>query len=104
MYFVEFYTPKPTTDLEEFRKFNLDAFQKWQTEQPSDRPTLAIARTWRLGGPHYIVVWEIDSAARIDEWTQIRKADAAADKRINDWMQMVDCDCGLYEDMGQEQL
>jgi hypothetical protein len=49
-------------------------------------------------------VWEIDSAARLDEWTAIRKADAAADKRINDWMQMVDCDCGLYEDMGQEQL
>lgn len=104
MYYVEFYTPKPGVDIQKFRELNLEAFKKWQEEQPGDRPKLAIARTWRLGGPQYICVWEIDSAARLDEWAEVRRNDPVADTRVNEWAQMVDCQCGLYEDFGQEQL
>jgi hypothetical protein len=104
MYYVEFYSPKPGVDHETFRETVLRTDAYWAGANPQDRPKLAIARTWRLGGPRYIVVWEIDSAARIDEWTEQRRADPEARQAIEDWLAVVDCDAGLYEDFGLEQL
>ena len=104
MYYVEFYSRKPGVDPERFRETVKRTDAYWAAANPQDRPVLAIGRTWRLGGPHYIVVWEIDSAARIDEWTEQRRADPDARKAIEDWLEVVDCDAGLYEDIGLEQL
>ena len=104
MYYVEFYSRKPGVDPERFRETVKRTDAYWAEANPQDRPVLAIGRTWRLGGPHYIVVWEIDSAARIDEWTEQRLADPDARQAIEDWLEVVDCDAGLYEDIGLEQL
>jgi hypothetical protein len=104
MYYVEFYSRKAGVDPERFRETITRTDAYWAAANPQDRPRLAIGRTWRLGGPHYIVVWEIDSAARIDEWNEQRRSDPAARKAIEDWLEVVDCDAGLYEDIGLEQL
>jgi hypothetical protein len=104
MYYVEFYSRKPDADVEVFRETVRRTDALWASQNPQDRPRLAIGRTWRLGGPHYIVVWEIDSAARIDEWTEQRRSDPEAAALIEEWLQVVDCDAGLYEDIGLEQL
>ena len=64
---------------------------------------LAVGRTWRLGGPHYIVVWEIESAARIDEWMDQRRSDPEAARLIDEWFGVVDCNAGVYEHIGPEQ-
>jgi hypothetical protein len=93
MYYVEFYSRKPRVSPEQFRDTVKRTDAWWAANNPEDRPVLAIGRTWRLGGPHYIVVWEIDSAARIDEWNE---------RAIEDWLEVVDCDAGLYEDLGLE--
>ena len=104
MYYVEFYSRKPGVSPQEFHETVKRTDAYWATANPKDRPVLAIGRTWRLGGPHYIVVWEIDSAARIDEWTQQRETDREARQAIEDWLEVVDCDAGLYENIGYEQL
>jgi hypothetical protein len=104
MYYVEFYSRKPDVDAETFREVVLRTHEYWASANPQDCPKLAIGRTWRLGGPQYIVVWEIDSAARLDEWTEQRKSDPEARQAIEEWLTVVDCDAGLYEDIGQEQL
>ena len=104
MYYVEFDSRKPGVDPEHFRETVKRTDAYWASANPQDRPVLAIGRTWRLGGPHYIVVWKIDSATRIDEWTQQRSEDPEARKAIEDWLEVVDCDAGLYEDIGLEQL
>jgi hypothetical protein len=104
VYYVEFYSRKPGVDPKRFLETvkRTDAF--WAAANPQDRPVLAIGRTWRLGGPQYIVVWQIDSAARIDEWTEQRRSDPEARQAIEDWLEVVDCDAGLYEDLGLEML
>jgi hypothetical protein len=104
MYYVEFYSRKPGVSPEQFRDTVKRTDAWWAANNPEDRPVLAIGRTWRLGGPHYIVVWEIDSAARIDEWNERRRRDPEARRAIEDWLEVVDCDAGLYEDLGLEQL
>ena len=104
MYYVEFYTRKPHVSPEEFHATVLRTDKYWAEANPKDRPVLAIGRTWRLGGPHYIVVWEIPAASRIDEWTEQRASDPVARQALDDWLAVVDCDAGLYEDLGKEQL
>lgn len=104
MYYVEFYSRKPHVDPELFRETVNRTDALWALGNPQDRPKLAIGRTWRLGGPHYIVVWEIDSATRIDEWTEQRRNDPEAARLIDEWLTVVDCDAGVYEDIGLEQL
>ena len=104
MYYVEFYSRKPDVDPKKFRETIKRTDAYWAAASPQDRPKLVIGRTWRLGGPHYIVVWEIDSAARIDEWSEQRMKDPEARQAIEDWLEVVDCDAGLYEDIGLEQL
>ena len=104
MYYVEFYSRKQHVTPEEFRQTVLRTDAYWAESNPKDRPVLAIGRTWRLGGPRYIKVWEIPDAARIDEWTEQRLSDPAARQAIEDWLAVVDCDAGLYEDLGNEQL
>jgi hypothetical protein len=104
MYYVEFYSRKPHVDPDLFRETVKRTDELWAAGNPQDRPKLAIGRTWRLGGPHYIVVWEIDSAARIDEWTEQRRNDPEAARLIEEWLTVVDCDAGVYEDIGLEQL
>jgi len=104
MYYVEFYLRKPGVDAERFRQTITRTDAYWAAANPQDRPRLAIGRTWRLGEPHYIVVWEIDSAARIDEWNEQLRSDPVARQALEDWLEVVDCDAGLYEDIGLEQL
>jgi hypothetical protein len=104
VYYVEFYSRKPSVDPKVFQETVKRTDAYWASANPQDRPVLAIGRTWRLGGPHYIVVWEIDSAARIDEWTEQRRSDPEAARAIDEWLSVVDCDAGLYEDIGLEQL
>jgi hypothetical protein len=104
MYYVEFYSRKPQVDPERFRQTVLRTDRLWAEQNPEDRPRLKIGRTWRLGGPHYIVVWEIDGAARIDEWTARRRSDPESARLIDEWLEVVDCDAGLYEALGLEQL
>ena len=104
MYYVEFYSRKPGVSPEQFRDTVKRTDAWWAANNPEDRPVLAIGRTWRLGGPHYIVVGEIDSAARIDEWNERRRRDPEARRAIEDWLEVVECDAGLYEDLGLEQL
>jgi hypothetical protein len=104
MYYVEFYSRKAGVSAERFRETVKRTDAYWSAANPQDKPVLAIGRTWRLGGPHYIVVWQIDSAARIDEWNDQRLSDPEARKAIEDWLEVVDCDAGLYEDLGQEML
>ena len=104
MYYVEFYSRKPHVDPEVFRETIMRTDAAWAALNPQDRPKLAIGRTWRMGGPHYIVIWEIDSAARIDEWTRLRQTDPVSSELIEEWLEVVDCDAGLYEDIGLEQL
>ena len=55
MYYVEFYSRKPGVDPERFRETVKRTDAYWASANPQDRPVLAIGRTWRLGGPHYIV-------------------------------------------------
>ena len=45
-----------------------------------------------------------DGAARIDEWTAKRRSDPESARLIDEWLEVVDCDAGLYEDLGLEQL
>ena len=104
MYYVEFYSRKQHVAPEIFRETVLRTDRAWAAQNPPDRPKLAIGRTWRLGGPHYIVVWEIDSAARIEEWNEQRRPGTEAARLIDDWLAVVDCDAGLYEDIGREQF
>jgi hypothetical protein len=104
MYYVEFYSRKPGVDPETFRATVKRTDAYWASANPQDRPVLAIARTWRLGGPHYIVVWQIESAARLDEWTAQLASDPEARRHMDDWLSVVDCDAGLYEALGEEQL
>jgi type II secretory pathway component PulM len=104
MYYVEFYSRKAGVDPEHFRETVKRTDAYWASANPKDRPVLAIGRTWRLGGPHYIVVWEIPAASRIDEWTAQRLEDPEARRHIEEWLEVVDCDAGLYEDLGLEQL
>ena len=104
MYYVEVYSRKPDVDPERFRETVTRTLRLWAAQNPQDRPKLAIGRTWRLGAPDYVVVLEIDSAARIDEWTEQRKNDPDAAHLIDEWLSVVDCDAGLYEDLGLEQL
>lgn len=104
MYYVEFYRRKAGVDPDLFHETVKRTDAYWASANPQDRPRLAIGRTWRLGGPHYIVVWEIDSAARIDEWNEQRKNDPEAKRHIEEWLEVVECDAGLYEDIGFEQL
>jgi hypothetical protein len=104
MYYVEFFTRKAGVSPEHFRETVERAAGWWAANNPEDRPVLSLGRTWRLGGPHYIVVWEIDSAARIDEWNERRRSDSEARRAIEDWLEVVDCDAGLYEDLGREML
>jgi hypothetical protein len=104
MYYAEFYARKPHVSVERFREVVLRTHRLWDERNPQDRPVLAMGRTWRLGGPHYVVVWEIDGAARLDGWTEQRKNDPEAAGWIDEWLEVVDCDAGLYEDIGLEQL
>ena len=104
MYYVEFYSRKAGVSPERFRETVKRTDAWWAANNPEDRPVLAIGRTWRLGGPHYIVVWKIDGAARVDEWTQRRLEDPEARRMIEEWLEVVDCDAGLYEDLGEEML
>ncbi len=104
MYYVEFYSRKPHVHPDVFRSTIKRTDAAWAAANPKDRPKLAIGRTWRMGGPHYIVVWEIDSAERIDEWTHQRRTDPASAELIEEWLQVVGSDAGLYEDIGLEQL
>jgi hypothetical protein len=104
MYYVEFYSRKPGVTAERFHETVTRTHSWWAANNPEDRPVLAIGRTWRLGGPHYVVVWQIDSAARLDEWNERRRSDPDARQAIEDWLEVVDCDAGLYEDFGAEML
>jgi hypothetical protein len=104
MYYIEFYSRKTGVSAETFHETVKRTDAYWAENNPQDRPVLALGRTWRLGGPHYMKIWEIDSAARIDEWTEQRASDPEADRMINEWLSVVDCDAGLYEDLGSEQL
>ena len=106
MYYIEFYSRKPGVSPEKFRETVKRTDAYWAEANPQDRPKLAVGRTWRLGptGAQYIKVWEIDSAARVDEWTQQRAADEEAAGMIDEWLSVVDCDAGIYEDLGFEQL
>jgi hypothetical protein len=104
MYYVEFYSRKPGVSAEQFSETVKRTDAWWAANNPEDRPVLAIGRTWRLGGPQYIVVWRIGAAARIDEWNERRRTDPEARKAIEDWLEVVDCDAGLYEDFGEEML
>src|SRR5712692_675524 len=104
MYYVEFYSRKPHVDAEVFRETVRRTDALWAAQNPQDRPVLAIGRTWRLGGPHYVVVWQIDGAKRIDGWTEQWKNDPGSARLIDEWLEVVDCDAGLYEDIGLEQL
>jgi hypothetical protein len=104
MYYVEFYSHKPEVDQEKFEETIKRTNAYWFSKHTQDLPTLAIGRTWRLGGPRYMVVVEIDSAARIDEWTEQRRSDPEAARAVDEWLSVVDCDAGLYEEIGLEQL
>jgi hypothetical protein len=104
VYYVEFYSRKPHVSADEFREIVLRTHRHWDEQNSRDRPVLAIGRTWRLGGPHYIVVWEIEGAKRIDGWTEQRRTDPESARLIDEWLEVVDCDAGLYEDLGLEQL
>ena len=104
MYYIEFYSRKSGVDPERFREVVKRTDSWWIEHNRQDRPILMVGRTWRLGGPHYMRVWEIDSAARIDEWTEQRANDPEAARLIDEWLSVVDCDAGLYEDLGNEQL
>jgi hypothetical protein len=104
VYYVEFYSRKPGVDHRTFQETVLRTDAYWASANPQDRPVIAMARTWRLGGPHYIVIWEIDSAARIDEWKLQLQSDPEAQRHMEDWLSVVDCDAGLYEQIGDEQL
>ena len=104
MYYIEFYSRKVNVDAKTFRETVQRTDAYWAKANPQDRPVLAVGRTWRLGGPHYIKVWEIDSAARIDEWKEQRRQDPEAAAMIDLWLTVVDCDAGLYEDLGHEDL
>ncbi len=103
MYYIEFYSRKPNVDPQVFHETIRRTDAYWANANPQDRPTLSIGRTWRLGGPQYINIWEIDSAARLDEWNEQRRRDPEAAANIDLWLSVVDCDAGLYEDIGQEQ-
>jgi len=105
MYYVEVYSRKPHVDPERFRETVKRTDALWAAANPQDRPALAVGRTWRLGsGPRTIVVWEIDSATRIDEWTAKRWSDPESARLIDEWLTVVDCDAGIYEDIGGERL
>jgi hypothetical protein len=104
MYYIEFYSRKPGVDPERFSETVQRTDAWWADQNPQDRPVLSVGRTWRVGGPHYIRVWEIDSAARLDEWTKQRTSDPESARIIDEFVSVVDCDAGLYEDLGHEQL
>jgi hypothetical protein len=104
MFYIEFYSRKPGVSPEVFRETVKRTDAYWARANPQDRPVLAVGRTWRLGGPHYIVVWEIDGSARLDEWKETLATDPEAQAMMADWQAVVDCDAGLYETLGQEQL
>jgi hypothetical protein len=105
MYYVEFYKPRQGISAETFKCVIEETNAAWFTENPQDRPKLRLARTWRLGsGWPYITIIEIDSASRIDEWTHQRMTDARSRSLIEQWLAVVDCDAGLYDDFGYEQL
>jgi hypothetical protein len=104
VYYIEFYSRKAGVDPETFREVVQRTDAWWAEANPQDRPVLMVGRTWRLGGPEYMRVWQIDSAARIDEWTKQRTSDPDAARQIEEWLEVVDCDAGLYEDLGDEQL
>src|SRR3990172_2617612 len=100
MYYVEFYSRKPDVDPKRFRETIKRTDAYWAAANPQDRPKLAIGRTWRLGGPHYIVVWQIDSAARIDEWNEQRTNDPGARQAIEDWLPGGGPGARPYEEFG----
>ena len=104
MFYIEFYSRKPGVSPEIFRETVKRTDAYWARANPQDRPVLAVGRTWRLGGPHYIVVWEIDGSARLDEWKGQLASDPEAQAMMADWQAVVDCDAGLYESLGDEQL
>jgi hypothetical protein len=103
VFYVELYSRKSHVEPELFQKTVKRTDALWAAGNPQDRPILAVGRTWRLGGPHYIVVWEIESAARIDEWTDQRRSDPEAARLIDEWLGVVDCNAGVYGHIGLEQ-
>jgi len=104
MYYVEFSSRKAHVDPQKFRETVKRTDAYWANANPQDKPILALGRTWRLGEPHYIVVWKIPAAARIDEWTEQLRSDPEASRYMEEWLSVVDCDAGIYEDLGFEQL
>ena len=104
MYYAEFYSRRPDVPPEVFRETVRRTDRLWAEGNPQDRPRLALGRTWGLGGPQYIVIWEIEGFARVDGWTEQVRTDPGSAGLIEEWLTMVECDAGVYEDLGDEQL
>lgn len=107
MYYVEFFRKKPDVGWEEFRRVVESAYKHWVELHPEDAPVLALGRTWRLGPREasYLIVWEIPSFARIDEWTRARREDPASDDAVmQGTLSVADVDAGVYDTIGEEML
>jgi hypothetical protein len=104
VYYVELYSRRPGVSPERLRETVKRTDRLWAEANPKDRPRLALGRTWGLGGPQYIVVWEIEGFGRVDEWGGQVRTDPGSAGLIEEWLTVVECDAGVYEEIGEEQL